>query len=52
LEDFVRTIQTGATPRVTAVDGRQSLAIAVAANESHRKRRTVTVAGVQSAGAA
>lgn len=51
LEDFVKTVVAGGTPKVTALDGRQSLAIAVAANESYRQRRTVPVASAQSAGA-
>ncbi len=50
LADFVRSIVDSQTPRVTGFDGRQSLAIAVAAVQSHRQRRPVTVERARSAG--
>jgi predicted dehydrogenase len=41
--DFVETVRHGRTPRVTGLDGRQSLAIAVAAVQSFREHRPVPV---------
>ncbi len=43
LTDFVESIAAGRQPRVTGHDGRQSLAIAVAAVESSREGRPVAV---------
>jgi inositol 2-dehydrogenase len=43
LMDFINTVRTGSAPRVSGYDGRQSLAIAVAAVESQRERRPVLV---------
>lgn len=43
LADFVNAVRTGFAPRVSGYDGRQSLAIAVAAVESQRERRPVAV---------
>jgi predicted dehydrogenase len=41
--DFVETVRQRRAPRVTGEDGRQSLAVAVAAVESFRERRPVRV---------
>ena len=43
MRDFVQNVIAGRAPRVTGNDGRQSLAIAVAAVESFRERRPVRV---------
>jgi len=43
LTDFVRSVRTGRKPRVSGRDGRQSLAIAIAAVESQRGRRPAPV---------
>ena len=43
MSDFVDAARHGRAPRVTGQDGRQSLAVAVAAVESFRDRRPVRV---------
>ena len=43
MSDFVDAARHGQEPRVTGQDGRQSLAVAVAAVESFRERRPVRV---------
>jgi predicted dehydrogenase len=43
LTDFVRAVRTGSKPRVSGHDGRQSLAIAIAAVQSQRDRRPIAV---------
>jgi inositol 2-dehydrogenase len=44
LRDFVRSVLTGSSPRVTSEDARRALAIALAAARSCRDSRTVLVA--------
>ena len=41
--DFIETVRHGREPRVTGHDGRESLAVAVAAVQSFRERRPVRV---------
>lgn len=43
LEDFVHAVLAGRPPRVTGRDGRQALAIALAAERSHRESRPVSL---------
>ena len=49
--DFVETVRLGRAPRVSGQDGRQSLAVAVAAVQSFRERRPVRVECAQRIGA-
>jgi predicted dehydrogenase len=51
MRDFVETVRLGREPRVTGRDGRQSLAIAVAAVQSFRERRPVRVESALGTGA-
>jgi len=43
MRDFVQTIHAGRAPKVDAFDGRQSVAVAAAAEKSYREGRVVTV---------
>ncbi len=43
MRDFIQTILTDRTPKVDAFDGRQSVAVAAAAERSYREGRVVTV---------
>jgi predicted dehydrogenase len=43
MTDFIRSVREGGPPRVSGVDGRQSVAVAVAALKSHREHRPVQV---------
>ena len=43
LQDFVETILADRPPRVTGHDGRQALAVALAAERSHRESRPVSL---------
>jgi len=44
MRDFVETLRTGREPRVTGADGRQALAISLAAQRSCREARPIAVA--------
>ena len=44
IDDFVESIRTGRAPTVTGVDGHNTLAVIVAANQSAKERRWVDVA--------
>ncbi|MEE9534024.1 MAG: Gfo/Idh/MocA family oxidoreductase, partial [Acidimicrobiia bacterium] len=50
LQDFVETILADRPPRVTGHDGRQALAVALAAQRSHRESRPVSLREMAVAG--
>jgi scyllo-inositol 2-dehydrogenase (NAD+) len=43
VRDFVQTLLAGSTPRVNALDGRQAVAVAEAAERSYRENRVISV---------
>jgi scyllo-inositol 2-dehydrogenase (NAD+) len=43
MKDFVEMLRSGREPRVTGEDGRRALAIALAAQRSHRERRPIAL---------